>query len=135
MIVIRKIQGTDKLADFFRGTPIAAGSKLTNAAGSPDISVPVAADGEPDFSDVEVGDRFYISGENVTTVFLVHDKTDDQNIELDNNVAIVHATNGIWRAVRNDGFDPTDLEFPPQPLSHSNDVFVLVYDSSTFGTT
>jgi hypothetical protein len=129
MIVSRKVKN-EELAEVFRGSNVAIGSALTNSAGSPNVQ-----DLDTDaFADVSVGDRFYISGESTSTVFLVLTKTDNNNLILNANVVNVHADPNFanWRAASPDYIDYNDLLFPPQ-FDHGNALWVLVYDIQDFG--
>ena len=91
-----------KLSDFLNGgdTQAFAGKNVTTAAGSPNISVPVAAGDVPDFTGVLVGDRVHISGEASATVFKVATGTDAQNLILDTNVVAAHVADGKVRILR-----------------------------------
>lgn len=131
MIVHRKFNSFAQLSEFFRGEEIAKGSAGTNSAGSADF-----ADATPGaFADVEVGDRFYVSGEPSATVFYVDTVTDDNNIILDTVIAAAHADPGPpapakWRATRND-HDPAAMVH--YAVDFVNNQAMVLYELDDFG--
>ncbi len=134
MLFLRKFTSHEELRAILNGTPVASGDAGTNTAGSPNFQdlTPGA------FADVSVGDRIYISGESVGTVFLVDTKTDDNNLVLDNNIVAEHTLTSpppaVWRAVKNDAIPEADIKFGgPIGTGPFLSQGLLVYESDTFG--
>jgi len=120
----KTLTGVRAYLDFLNGTKVASGAPqpdagtgtgLTAAAASADVSGANDA-----FADVEVGDRFYISG--VATEFVVSVKADDENLTLDDVAGVTLAGDiGKWQARRGARIEPssiheTDIEGSNGPI-------------------
>ena len=110
----KSYQTRSELLDILNGPPVdgARGTLGTNGAGSPNFGVPAAAGDEGDFTDCVVGDRILIEGESISTTFLIQNKTDNQNVVLDNNIVAAHVSNAVWRVLRYaDRIPVADIQF------------------------
>jgi hypothetical protein len=127
MISVKKYTSTSELLQIFRGTFLARGSAGTNPAGSPNLE-DLTVDA---FAAVNPGDRIYLSGEDVATVFLVSVKTDDNHLILDNPVVAVHAADATWRACAPNAIDIGDMIgifLDPR----QEDAGIVLYDATVF---
>ena len=127
MISIKKYASRVDLLQIFRGSFIAQGSAGTNAAGSPNLA-DLTVDA---FADVNPGDRIHVSGEDISTVFLVSVKTDDNHLVLDNPIVNVHAANGAWRAFAPDAIDIGDVVMVISD-PRQEDAGIILYDAADF---
>lgn len=126
-----------QLIDLLNGTLASSGSPAaltrdghggcTNTAASADVSGAAGT-----FAEVEVGDRFYISG--VDDEYTVMVKTDDAHLTLSDTVPTAHTSDsGIWRAYRGDRIDPDDISEIISDGNAASQRFSILYKVTTFG--
>jgi hypothetical protein len=134
MLVSKRVKGQAGLLEFFRGTLIAQGKNGTNAANNATITVPAAVDNIQDFTDVQVGDVVYVSGESTATVFLVTAPgLTATSMTLDNNIVAPHlGGDAIWRVFRG-GVALADLLVDPIPDGLEQGAYHIIYETADFG--
>ncbi len=130
MIVTRKIQGVQGLAEFLRGR-----TKVTSTVGTNGANSPVLTDTTATFDDgsIATGDRVYVSGESTATVFLVQSIDGPTQITLDNNIVAAHTANATYRVHQPPVVDIGSLVAGPEALAEAHDTFMVAWDSAVFG--
>ena len=127
MIVSKKISDR-KLDEFFQGDYKLGGKAGSNGAGSP-ILTDAAATFQTD--GVAIGDRVYVSGALLATVYTVLTVDSQTQLTLSANIVAAHVGNLTYRVHRNNGYgDPATLKLI-YPLDA--DMWFVMWDSATFG--
>jgi hypothetical protein len=129
----KKFNSLEELRGILNGPAVdgASGNLATTAVGSPNISVPAAAGGEGDFTNVQTGDRILVTGELFSTIFLVVTKVDDQHLVLDNNFTALRAGTGVWYALRHAARIPlAKIQFGGPVHGPTESQGFVIYDAS-----
>lgn len=107
LYMTKTLVGRAQLDSFLNGTLAASGKPSTTGCTTESASATVTGPAGA-FAEVQVGDRFYISG--VDAEFTVEGKADNQTLTLDENVGADLAGNtGTWRAYRGAQVSPDDI--------------------------